>query len=53
MFELYSNVRIYIRDFFTSTLILFKSENLIFYWEGGWLVCAERDVTEEGSRKQT
>ena len=40
------------RDFFTSTPILFKSYNFVFYWEGGG-VSAERDVTQEGSREQT
>ena len=82
MFELYSNVRIYIwmlkecvfstcswkmtpsddvekhmkeeGDFFTSTPILFKSWNFIFYGEGGeGSVCAEHEVTQEGSREQT
>ena len=48
------------RDFFTSTPILFKSQNVIFYWEGKGEggrgrggICAERDVTQEGSREQT
>ena len=39
------------RDFFTSTTILFKSQNFVFYSEGG-SVCAERDVTQEGSCEQ-
>ena len=42
------------RDFFISTPILFKSpfQNFVFYWEGG-IVCAERDVTQQGSREET
>ena len=41
------------RDCFTSTPILFKSQNFIFYWEGGGGVCAERGVTQEGYREKT
>ena len=39
------------RDFFTSTPILFKSQNFVFLWDG--TVCAERDVRQEDSREQT
>ena len=38
-FELYSNVRVYIWDFFTSTPVLFKSWNFVFYWEEGGCLC--------------
>ena len=40
------------RDFFTSTPIFFQS--FVFYWgRWGWGVCAERNVTQEGSREDT
>ena len=55
MFKLYSNVRIYIRDFFTSTPILFKpslNPKISFFIGKGGGVCAERDVTQGGSREK-
>ena len=39
------------KDFFASTPILFKSKIFLLGKGGG--VCAERDVTQGGSREQT
>ena len=46
------------RDFFTSTRILFKSLNFVFYQVGKGgeergQGCTKRDVMQEGSREQT
>ena len=43
------------RDFFTSTHIFFKSSKFCFLlgMKGRRGACSERDVTQEGSRKET